>query len=262
MKRLIGILLLGCSPALYGQTDDFPERLKLGCAMKQRCHILITEAEARVARCEPNTLGRLRCSDTNADLRIAQGFLRRIELAEEETEKADHEARAREREQRAQAERDRVVAQAEATERQRVADRERQQRERDELEFERRQAAEEKLALEIERLRLLGAGGRQKELQACYREYDDRACRELLSRLLSASEAEPEKRSLVQLDQRLSTAPAESSGSNSSATSGSSANSGSGRVRCNDGTLSPSCRCDRASLRGCCSHHGGVAGCD
>jgi hypothetical protein len=30
------------------------------------------------------------------------------------------------------------------------------------------------------------------------------------------------------------------------------------RVRCCDGTLSPSCRYSRSSLRGCCSHHGGV----
>jgi hypothetical protein len=30
---------------------------------------------------------------------------------------------------------------------------------------------------------------------------------------------------------------------------------------CNDGTLSPTCTCGRASNRGCCSWHGGVAGC-
>lgn len=32
-------------------------------------------------------------------------------------------------------------------------------------------------------------------------------------------------------------------------------------LRCNDGTVSPSCVCG-GSRRGCCSHHGGVAGCD
>lgn len=37
---------------------------------------------------------------------------------------------------------------------------------------------------------------------------------------------------------------------------------GSAYVRCNDGTYSPSCLCSRASFRGCCSHHGGVDGCD
>lgn len=31
---------------------------------------------------------------------------------------------------------------------------------------------------------------------------------------------------------------------------------------CNDGTRSPTCLCSRASHRGCCSHHGGVAGCE
>ena len=31
-------------------------------------------------------------------------------------------------------------------------------------------------------------------------------------------------------------------------------------LRCNDGTMSPSCSCE-GSHRGCCSHHGGVAGC-
>lgn len=35
---------------------------------------------------------------------------------------------------------------------------------------------------------------------------------------------------------------------------------GPARLLCNDGTLSPSCTCD-GSWRGCCSHHGGVAGC-
>jgi hypothetical protein len=34
--------------------------------------------------------------------------------------------------------------------------------------------------------------------------------------------------------------------------------SGGDRVRCCDGTLSPSCTYSRSSLRGCCSHHGGV----
>ncbi len=33
-----------------------------------------------------------------------------------------------------------------------------------------------------------------------------------------------------------------------------------GRLRCNDGTISPGCRCP--GWQGCCSHHGGVAGCD
>jgi hypothetical protein len=32
-------------------------------------------------------------------------------------------------------------------------------------------------------------------------------------------------------------------------------------LRCRDGTLSPSCICGQGSKRGCCSHHGGVAGC-
>jgi hypothetical protein len=30
---------------------------------------------------------------------------------------------------------------------------------------------------------------------------------------------------------------------------------------CNDGTRSPSCICGSSSHRGCCSWHGGVAGC-
>ena len=33
-------------------------------------------------------------------------------------------------------------------------------------------------------------------------------------------------------------------------------------VKCVDGSRSPTCRCDRESFRGCCSHHGGVDGCD
>lgn len=41
-----------------------------------------------------------------------------------------------------------------------------------------------------------------------------------------------------------------------------SAREASRRLRCCDGTLSPSCLCSRASRRGCCSHHGGVCGCE
>jgi len=36
---------------------------------------------------------------------------------------------------------------------------------------------------------------------------------------------------------------------------------GSARLRCNDGTLSPTCTCGRSSYRGCCSWHGGVDTC-
>lgn len=39
------------------------------------------------------------------------------------------------------------------------------------------------------------------------------------------------------------------------------ANRSAQHVLCNDGTRSPTCRCDRGSFRGCCSHHGGIAGC-
>lgn len=35
---------------------------------------------------------------------------------------------------------------------------------------------------------------------------------------------------------------------------------GSGRAKCCDGSVSPSCSCGGG--RGCCSHHGGVCGCD
>ena len=34
---------------------------------------------------------------------------------------------------------------------------------------------------------------------------------------------------------------------------------GGGSLRCNDGTISPGCRCP--GWQGCCSHHGGIAGC-
>jgi hypothetical protein len=30
---------------------------------------------------------------------------------------------------------------------------------------------------------------------------------------------------------------------------------------CNDGTVSPTCACNRTSFQGCCSHHGGIRGC-
>lgn len=33
-------------------------------------------------------------------------------------------------------------------------------------------------------------------------------------------------------------------------------------LRCCDGSLSPTCECYRSSHRGCCSHHGGICGCE
>jgi hypothetical protein len=159
-----------------------------------------------------------------------------------------------------------------AAERQREVDQKRAR----EAEEERRlsQETRERKERELTRLRGIGAAGRAAAMQDCVQnarcpEPNDSAL------ILEAAQSQSERRQLIALQDRLNarraalavTTPREpgvgprSTGQRGSPASGSESSGGSGRVKCCDGTLSPSCSCGR-SLRGCCSHHGGVCGCD
>src|SRR5690606_9864600 len=70
----LGLISAGCAAA-FGQTDGFPRKLEVGCGDEPSCQQLVTEANARVSRCQPNTVGYIRCDDARADLQIAQGLL-------------------------------------------------------------------------------------------------------------------------------------------------------------------------------------------
>lgn len=256
---LLGLLLLACSPAIYGQTDDFPDQLQKGCATKEACHTLVAEAEARVARCRDNTIGYLRCSDTQADLRIARSFVERHERAEEAERERQRDAQLAAQRAEETLQRQRRLEQQAEQERRQEEERTRLLQDRAAQEAARQAEIQAQETQDLERLRLLGASGRDKELRSCYR--NSYSCRRVLAQLMSAADDDAEKKRLVQLDQQLANAPEPSTGSRAASGSTSGAAQGSGRVRCNDGSLSPSCVCGR-SLRGCCSHHGGVAGCD
>lgn len=253
--------LAACGPAVFGQTDDYPDKLKQGCATVERCERLVAEAEARTQRCQENTIGYIRCSDARADLTVAQAMLAQRE-------------REREAQRDAEEQRKRDALEQHDRDRQAQADRARADQERAEFELRQRAEADQRAreaeaqkkiadaeAAEVERLRLLGAKGRENELRQCYKENPGSTCRALLTELFKAASDDPEKEHLAQLDQRLANPPVPSTGTSrsSSGTSRSSSGSG-GSVVCNDGSLSPSCVCG-GSLRGCCSHHGGVAGC-
>lgn len=66
--------MLACGPAVFGQTDDYPEKLRRGCGSVAQCRVLEVEAQGRVDRCKENTVGYIRCDDARADLRVARSL--------------------------------------------------------------------------------------------------------------------------------------------------------------------------------------------
>jgi hypothetical protein len=87
---------------MYGQTDDFPEKLKAGCKSLEECQQLKLEADARDGRCRENTIGYLRCSDTRADQMVASSYVQRwLDWRDEKRQKEEDERSnaIREREQ-------------------------------------------------------------------------------------------------------------------------------------------------------------------
>lgn len=122
---------------------------------------------------------------------------------------------------------------------------------------------------EVTRAKALGPAGRKRELSECYAQ--SMLCDNLLSVFLDAASGDAERQTLANLNARLQRGEQiqSSPARKTQASDGSSPRpttpqrSGSNRVQCCDGTLSPTCMCDRASFRGCCSHHGGICGrCD
>ena len=262
LSGLAAFVLSGCAAAFL-QTDDFPAKLDRGCPDQASCRRLVDEASARVARCQDNTVGYVRCADARADLEIARGYW--DEKERERVDELNRQAALDFKKQREAQEAERLAAEQHRRDMERVAIEERQEAHR--ARIAEQAAAHER---ELEPLRLLGKPGRQAELRACHD--SSSSCQGLLERLLEVAEDDPEKSALVHLDQdlrvravRAATEPSYSGSSHSR--SGSSSRSASthdsassGGLLCRDGTLSPTCSC-AGSHRGCCSHHGGVAGC-
>ncbi len=243
---LAAAFALACGPAMWGQTDDFPERVKAGCSTLEQCETLELAAKARVRECKENTVGYIRCSDARNDLDAVRELKRRIDRKHAETERAkqqaDYERRDREmREQAAERERRREQARRDEQERQEAARRER----------EARAAArvQEEHAKKVDFFRQLSVQQREARLRECYEERDD--CDAFLELLLEATEAEKDRKRLIDANERFRNRPPTAASVPSSPRS----------IKCCDGTLSPTCVCG-GSRRGCCSHHGGVCGCE
>jgi len=200
---MVTLAAVGCGPAMFGQTDDFPDKLKAGCPTSDRCEVLVTEARARVERCQPSTVGYIPCSDAKADLTLAESMLARVQRFEKE--QAD-----RQRERQTQAEQRERQWQLERQEREEKARREQQEIGQAASAAQQEIAAQEQAeAAEKTRLTLLGKAGREKELRQCYAERRT-DCRDLLARLLPIADSEAEQKKLVALDQKLAGAALES----------------------------------------------------
>lgn len=259
---------LGCS-VVFLQTDGFPKKLDAGCKTYEQCDALVLEAKNRHDGCQPNTVGKLRCEDTRADLRRAEALLepfKRQRAEEEQARQAEQQraeseqwrkdqedAREREHEQRLRRERERE---------------EQQQARADAEEQRERELAEAEVAREVAYLQKLSAAQRLTRLRDCHRDgVGPDPCQTVSERLIAAAADEAESKALLDEHERLrhvahlpKPAP-RARGSGSSGASGSSESSGPKALQCCDGTLSPSCVCG-GSRRGCCSHHGGVCGCE
>lgn len=242
MKALLALLpLAACSPAVFGQTDGFPAELSRGCSTTTECSALWYKAHQREADCLPNTIGYIRCDDAERDAMKAWHMLQDRKQADysrklaeqqdsyrrrEDERRAREEATATEERAAAQAERERVLAEKLAAE-----------------EAAAKAAAVQEDA-DLERYKAMDARGRAAELRRCHAELED--C-ERLMRLLRLCTDDREQAQLAQLHRTL--------------TLGSSQQRPSAErwLVCRDGSSS-GCPCG-GSHRGCCSHHGGVSGC-
>lgn len=279
---LVCLLQTGCA-ALFLQTDAFPEKLAGGCSTEEACQRLVGEAESRVVRCQPNTIGYIRCADAEADANQARRLLQWI-VNLERREAAAKETALHERLARLRAIRDAAEAR----------------------DASRRKGAEKQAKLAAEEEEAEHAWG-ALDAKECALEGDSEACLRLrtFTAKYPASRRAPEasaalaqgepllreiqrlvaQKMAAEVEQRERARPhaekqnvAEEEGrararqvaeqqrvARARPTGGASTpptlESGPRSLRCCDGTSSPTCLCGR-SRRGCCSHHGGVCGCE
>lgn len=85
-------LSTGCAE-VFLQTDGYPAALEKGCRTELECDKLVIEAKRRVATCQDNTVGFIRCDNAHADLEAALAIQARYvtarnRFAAEQEEKA------------------------------------------------------------------------------------------------------------------------------------------------------------------------------
>lgn len=96
---LVALLTASCSK-VFLQDDGFAEKLAAGCPDENACRHMQVEAAQRVRRCQPNTVGYVRCADAEADKILADSYVAHYETAKRERAEAEREAeRARRRDE-------------------------------------------------------------------------------------------------------------------------------------------------------------------
>jgi hypothetical protein len=277
MKRIwqsslaVAFVTFGCGRGVFLQNDGFSERLPGECSERWECTALLEEARRREATCEPNTVGRVRCDEARADLNAVERMKQRFDEREAEKERVAAE---------------RQLKQAELEEAERAsAEEEALREEQAMLVLEQRRVEETAREARLGFYRPMTLDLRRQRLVRCHQDGTEvrqdlgvsRDCDTLLVDLLAVAQSDEEKQLLVRANEEAIEAVrkakdaeqqreeasrnAPSRGTSSASYSSGSSSGGSGRLLCCDGSLSPSCTCG-GSRRGCCSHHGGVCGCD
>lgn len=267
----------GCGRGVFLQDDGFSASMPEECGSRWECVALLEEARRREATCEENTIGKVRCDEARADLHAVERMKQRFD--ERERERLELVA-----------ERERAKAEQEEESRARAEEeQERDEERRRALEAQRAEQAAEKARLDVYRFMTLPL--RIKRLVRCREDGGElrrdlgvsRDCDTLLVDLLAVTEDDGDKQALVRAneetidaarkareaaakreaakpDERTKPYSGGSSASSNAPGAGTSSSDG-GRLLCCDGSLSPSCTCS-GPRRGCCSHHGGVCGCE
>jgi hypothetical protein len=236
------LALVGCAAA-FGQTDGFPEKLKNGCGTEQDCERLATEADARVSRCQNNTIGYIRCSDAEADRSIARGLLEERKKARQEKEQqaADEQQQRRAEELKKQENERKEAKEKEAAKRQAAVQEKETQREME--------AESVWQSIEGDKCSKKGDPAVCAALEEYARSYSDQP---------HASEARVFARMGREVAQQREESRPVASGN--SATKSAQTDTKPKQAKCCDGSVDSKCGCSGGA--GCCYRHGGFCSCE
>jgi hypothetical protein len=94
----LALLLTGACSKVFLQDDGFAQKLQAGCSDEAACLRLQVEAQQRIVRCQPNTVGYVRCSDAEADKLLADSYVARYASARKDADRKEQERRRQEAE--------------------------------------------------------------------------------------------------------------------------------------------------------------------
>jgi hypothetical protein len=90
------LICLGCTPEMLGQDDGFHARIPAACKTLETCLLLRDEAQQRILDCQPNTIGSVRCGDARDDAADVDRRIQRLQAKRAEAQaKADLAAEER-----------------------------------------------------------------------------------------------------------------------------------------------------------------------